>query len=106
MIDPNLLCNQHLLGEHVECHMLVGNLLRNHSIRGYVVKQIIEPQNVKTRHDALAQEMLVRKMNHKSELVQPQIRKEDYCQVDHQLSIHELCKRCPRCSQRINRTGY
>ena len=26
MVNPGFMCNKHLLGEHVECHMLVGHL--------------------------------------------------------------------------------
>jgi len=28
MVKPALMCNKHLLGEHVERHMLAANLLR------------------------------------------------------------------------------
>jgi Pyrimidine dimer DNA glycosylase len=28
LVDPRLMCSQHLLGEHVELHMLVGSLNR------------------------------------------------------------------------------
>ncbi|MHB8762095.1 MAG: pyrimidine dimer DNA glycosylase/endonuclease V [Coriobacteriia bacterium] len=58
MIDPVLLCDRHLLGEHVECHMLAGSLARRRSIDGFIVKGLLEPESLVERHDALAGEMV------------------------------------------------
>lgn len=61
MVDPVLLCQQHLLGEHNELHKLVG-VINNHQ-HGYpIVKDQAEKGNVATsqitaRHAVLAKEM-------------------------------------------------
>ena len=36
MVDPKKMCRKHLLGEHVEIHMMVGTLLKGRSIDGFL----------------------------------------------------------------------
>jgi len=67
-IDTSKMCNQHLLGEHVEMHMFVGTLNRNKCIQGYLDKGLVEVHNIKKRHQEIVKEMKKRKMNHKSPL--------------------------------------
>lgn len=43
MLPPQLLCRQHLLGEHKELHMLYGTLKRGRSIASFLEKRIIDP---------------------------------------------------------------
>ena len=74
MIDPRLLCNKHLLGEHFEIHLHRHNFVKGHSIRGRTFPVVqIEPISMQKRHDALAKEMLKRNMNHKSPYIQPDL---------------------------------
>lgn len=67
-VDPNKLCNQHLLGEHVEMHMFAGTIKNDISIQGYVEKGLVNPRLITERHTVLAKEMVKRGMNHKSPL--------------------------------------
>jgi len=57
MVNPALMCRQHLLGEHVELHMLVGTLLRKKSIAGFVDNDLIEVHSVRERHSEVVREM-------------------------------------------------
>ena len=68
MIDPKKMCDQHLLGEHVELHMLVGSIKKGISLNGYVRNGLIEPKSIIKRHEQLAKEMKRRGMNHRSPL--------------------------------------
>lgn len=68
MVDPRMMCRKHLLGEHVEIHMLAGALLRGKSIAGFTAKNLLEPHSARTRHTALAAEMLRRGYRHASPL--------------------------------------
>ena len=68
MVDPTLMCRQHLLGEHVELHMLVGTLNKNISIEGYKKNKLMDPRVARARHDELVSEMTNRGYNHKSPL--------------------------------------
>ncbi len=63
MVDPKKMCRKHLLGEHVEIHMMVGTLLKGRSIDGFLERGLLEPQSARIRHDALAAEMQARGYN-------------------------------------------
>ena len=101
MLPPSLMCDRHLLGEHVELHMLVGSLLKGRSIQGFLVRGLLEPQHVKERHAELVQEMVRRGMNHKSPLEEIQ---GPYGAVDRLASLKELYTRCARCKDIIDGT--
>ena len=68
MVDPTLMCDQHLLGEHVELHMLAGTLARRRSIDGFIAKGLLEPGAMHERHEALVAEMAARGFMHRSPL--------------------------------------
>jgi hypothetical protein len=95
MVNPRLMCDQHLLGEHVELHMLVGTLLRKRSVAGFVANKLIEVHNVRARHAQLVDEMTRRGMNHRSPL--PAFRSRRLGKVDAQLNLKELAGRCRHC---------
>jgi len=100
MVDPKILCNKHLFGEHVETHMFVGTLNKGCSVRGYLEKGLLEVHSLRSRHEALAGEILRRGYHHKSPLV-------DFIEVslgcvDAIKNVGELQSRCVRCRERIN----
>jgi len=98
MVDPKVLCRKHLLGEHVEVHMLAGSLLHGRSIKGFLDKDILEPQNVQTRHDTLAEEMGRRGYAHASLLpILPPLEQRNEGHVDVAVSMTELARRCLAC---------
>jgi hypothetical protein len=106
MVDPKVLCNKHLLGEHGEIHKHRHNFVKQHSIAKRISPVVqIEPQSMETRHDALAQEMLRRGMNHQSPFEQPDISYlpvfEQLAVVDVQNSLRDLSARCPECEKNI-----
>ena len=103
LIDPTLLCNQHLLGEHVELHMLAGSIAKNRSVAGFVSTGLIEVHSLYTRHTQLVAEMSTRGMNHKSELPQLQLWRAGA--VDPVRSLRDLVERCPGCAARIRNSG-
>lgn len=99
MVPPQHMCRQHLLGEHVEIHMLVGSLSRNKSIQGFIDKGLIEPMAIVARHDEIVQEMSRRGYNHRSPL--PRFitipRKYFEARVDVDQSWADLIHRCDEC---------
>jgi hypothetical protein len=101
MIDPALMCRQHLLGEHVEIHMLVGTLLRKKSVEGFVAKSLIEVHSIRERHAMLVREMQRRGMNHKSPL--PRFRARKLGRVDPAANLIELARRCQACKAAQNK---
>jgi len=63
-VNPKSLCRKHLLGEHVECHMFLGSLAKNISLKGYIEKGLVEVHNIIKRHDELAIELGSRGYQH------------------------------------------
>ena len=94
MVDPSLLCRQHLLGEHKELHMLVGCIERGKNLRGYLEKNLVELSEINVRHDQLVKEMSARGYDHQSPL--PVV-----CvsggKVDVNKSLLDLKERCKNC---------
>ncbi|HUQ50068.1 MAG TPA: pyrimidine dimer DNA glycosylase/endonuclease V [Terriglobales bacterium] len=95
MVDPRKMCDQHLLGEHVELHMLVGTLVRKKSVAGFVANKLIEVHNVRRRHKELVTEMTRRGMKHQSPL--PAFRAIKVGKVAIRANLVELARRCERC---------
>ena len=105
MVDPKLLCTKHLVGEHVELHMLAGTIVKGISIAGYVENGLAEIHSIIPRHAELAAEIIERGYNHQSELKTslPLINCQSLGHVDRDNSIQELFKRCPDCRARIKK---
>lgn len=103
MVNPRRMCDQHLLGEHVELHMLVGTLLRKRSVAGFVANRLIEVHNVRRRHAALVAEMTRRGMTHRSPL--PAFRATRLGKVNIRVNLRELARRCRACRQRQKLTS-
>lgn len=106
MVPVHLMCNKHLRGEHVECHMFVGSIKKGKSIEGFVQDGLVDVGLIKKRHDALAEEMLARGGKHESPLksfLPPQPWNNF---IDVSANIRELARRCPDCYDRIKGAGY
>ena len=101
MVDTKLLCRKHLLGEHLECHMFVGTINKNISIKGYIENGLGEPDKLEIRHNQLAEEMIKRGYNRKSEL-HMYFECEQSGHVDIPGNITELARRCPDCRKLID----
>ena len=102
MIDPALLCDKHLLGEHGEIHKHRHSFEKKHNMKGrlFPVVQIV-PHKMQSRHDQLAKEMRTRDMNHKSLFIQPDVSHLPKVKVDIKYNLHDLASRCPDCAKRI-----
>ena len=106
MCDPQIMCRQHLLGEHNECHMFLGSLKKKINLSGYFKNDLFEPLSLKARHDALADEMAKRGYNHLSilEIDEPidfshVTNQELNHRIDKDNSLYLLISRCPQCYQ-------
>ena len=95
MVDPRRMCSWHLLGEHVELHMLVGTLRRKRSVAGFVANGLIEVHSVRARHAALVREMRRRGFRHQSPL--PSFMATRLGRVVRKKSLADLLARCERC---------
>jgi len=103
MVEPRLMCRKHLLGEHVELHMLVGSLQRGKSIAGFLSRGLLEPQHIRERHAILVAEMERRGYSHNSALAEYET--DITGKVDRQKSLQDLSGRCIECAERIKEQG-
>lgn len=103
MTEPKIMCRQHLLGEHNECHMFLGSLKKKINMTGYFRNDLFEPLSLKSRHDILAEEINKRGYNHSSELI---VEESDFSyltiqeinhKIDKENSLKLLLMRCNKC---------
>ena len=87
MVNPRIMCRQHLLGEHVEIHMFIGTINRGKSVKGYLEKGLLEVHNLYNRHEELVKEM-------KWKFV------EKVGIIDKERNLNELISRCSKCEKR------
>lgn len=100
MVDPKKMCRQHLLGEHNECHMLFGSLKKDISLQGYIDNGLVEIDQIPSRHEELAEEMLRRGYKHNTPIVgwiSPIRQGANLGYVDIEANEKELSKRCKSC---------
>lgn len=106
MLNPKLLCNKHLLGEHGEIHKHRQSFEKHYSIAGRIFPVVhIEPWAMERRHNELAAEMLERGMQHQSPYTLPDLSYLPFehrtAVVDIEVSKYELSARCLECKARI-----
>ena len=100
MVNPKIMCSQHLLGEHVEIHMFIGTLNRKKSVKGYLEKGLLEIHNLYVRHEILVEEMKRRSYNHYSEVDEKWKYVEKVGTIDKEKNVAELVNRCSNCKRR------
>ncbi len=101
LVDPKKMCRKHLLGEHVELHMLAGCLNKGKNISGFIEAGFVSPTLLLPRHDELVREMYRRGYNHRSPVDKlPEILEKGH--IDPDANSVELCRRCAECSERLS----
>jgi hypothetical protein len=102
MVNPKIMCRQHLLGEHVEIHMFIGTLNRKKSVKGYLEKGFLEVHNLYNRHEELVKEMKNRKYNHFSEVNKKWKFMKKVGIINKEKNLSELINRCSKCKRRYS----
>lgn len=103
MVNPRGMCRQHLLGEHLETHMLRGTMAAGGSVAGYLQRGLLAPARLASRHEELVAEMERRGMQHRSPLaplsrIWAGLSPEEWTRgIDAEWARAELLRRCPRC---------
>lgn len=106
-----VMCDKHLLGEHVETHMFKGTIEKGKSVQGFIDDGLFDPRTLIKRHGEIAREMKHRRMNHNSPLVKgPDLKLKLAAMPDGKIdvprNIRELARRCPDCYERAWMHGY
>jgi hypothetical protein len=96
LVKPEHMCRNHLLGEHLEIHMLVGCLIKGKSIKGYLENGLVDPCLIEKRHSELVLEMRSRGYKHYSpiEHLPGYLPKGN---IDSERNTIELATRCAKC---------
>jgi len=99
MVDPRMMCRQHLLGEHYELHKFLGAWKKKKNLSGYYLNGLVDPRRLKARHDELVTEMERRNMSgHKSPMKQIKVsNKIPLVFISPERNLNELTERCVRC---------
>lgn len=107
MVDPKIMCQKHLCGEHLEHHMFIGTLRKKIKVDGYIENNLFEPRSLHQRHKELAEEMIRRGYNHKSPLreidcscITHLSTEQQYWEIDKAAAFEDLIGRCPECEKR------
>ena len=105
MVNPAAMCDKDLLGEHAECHMLVGHLKRKRRITDYIRLNLPQPGSLRERHEQLASEINNGGTLHRSPLPDFDL---SYLPGEHRThmvntdeSLAELSERCSECGERL-----
>lgn len=108
MVNPEILCQKHLCGNHVETHMFLGHLLKRKRVDGYIKNNLFEPEYLKKNHDELANEMIRRGYHHNKDLDFDEDEVYSYMgeeyrnhKIDKKAALVELLRRCPECKLRF-----
>ncbi len=99
MVEPEVMCRKHLLGEHLELHMFVGTIKKGTSLKGYAANGLVETRSINFRHEELVREMERRGYNHRTPLKFHD--KLDAGEIDRLASLRELLSRCKECRARF-----
>jgi len=101
-VDPRKMCDQHVLGEHNECHQGVGSILRHPHGRAIMEGRVfddkpdqIDTSRIQDRHDELVDEMEARGMNHDSPMDYED--EWDLGEIDVEYNRQDLSERCEDC---------
>ena len=91
-IVPEALCNVHLNAEHFEMHCFAGSIIQGKNIDGYIENGMVATHFIRTRHNALVEEMKRRGMNRHSPLQLFSVGAAGW--VSYERTINDLSDRC------------
>jgi hypothetical protein len=105
MVNPRIMCREHLLGEHVEIHMFIGSINRGKSVKRYLEKGLLEVHSLYNRHEDLIEEMKRRGYYHNSEVNEKWKFAEKVGVIDREKNLDELKSRCSKCERNAELIG-
>jgi hypothetical protein len=108
MVDPKIMCQKHLCGEHLELHMFLSHIKAGKKVDGYLKNNCLEPRMIWKRHCDIESEMLKRSYNPKTPIyghdclcILDLATEQQYWEINKEKSLNDLLERCPRCRERF-----
>jgi len=107
MVSVEIMCRQHLLGEHNELHMFAGAIIKKRGLDGFITSNAVEVSALNERHAEVAAEMIKRGYKHNKDLpimdltYLPKMVQQYH--IDKEASLDLLLKRCDLCNERATR---
>lgn len=100
-VNPIWMCRKHLLGEHLELHIIVDCVKANQKIDGFLVNGLIEINSIVKRHSEIVNEMLSRGYQHKTplEFDWRRYKFKNLGFIDRLQNIRVLTTRCKECNK-------
>ena len=109
-VPPELMCNQHLLGEHVELHMMIGQLEKGNTgvLKGHAKHKQVIIEEIPRRHDEIVEELINKRDyahqngKHQSPInFEPQI---EGGEINLEKNLRALARRTERCKNKPGKT--
>lgn len=102
MVDPRVMCRQHLLGEHAEIHAFIEAINRGSSVKGYLKNGLLEVHSLYNRHEELVEELRRRDYKHNSEIDTRWKEADQLGSIDRSKNLNQLIVRCRKCEERYD----
>lgn len=104
-VDPQVMCQNHLLGEHREMHQVKGTVEKHDHgeavLEGLAEENAIDTLKIKERHDELVKEMKRRDWDgHSTPMDEVDHKYDGIGSVDEQQNLELLVERCDECKER------
>lgn len=96
MVNPRIMCRQHLLGEHRELHAIAGMIRKRGALTAS--REFVEARLMHERHAEIETEM--RRRGYVPRTAFPSVEPIDFGSVDREASMRELTRRCTVCRAR------
>jgi hypothetical protein len=104
-MNPAIMCDRHLLGEHNEHHAMLGTMRKRMKIDNYIAWNLFNPGTLAGRHESIKIEMLARNFNHDTPINIAEAAGMAAIYGNHPIDIRlsnlELLRRCPECRKRF-----
>ena len=110
MVDPKLMCREHLQGEYRELFTFLGTFRLKRRVDGYIKNNCLEPLAIPSRYEAIKAEMLARGYKPQKpflftkELIQYLPEVFLYHKINRDQAYHDLMSRCSECCKRVAKT--
>lgn len=102
MLPTIILCRNHLLGEHNELHKLIGSIIKNKNLKGFIDNKFICLNQIQKRHEDLVKEFQRRNYNHQSPLFHnDEIYERNIGRKEIIFNLKDLINRCDGCKKRF-----